>query len=309
MPSGFDTTLLAATADRRRCTGESHQALAALHRAGADVRTVPAPADPEQADLEAAVFLRVCRIGIRSADPLGIRSVHPEPHRLAVRLTPQPYVVRLWAEALLSARRPDHPGPHADPRDHVVGIPGLRWHTIGHAVHLHRPRTNTLLSLGGFPTRWWPRAAAAVHRWRPEAYTGAHWHAAEQAARAAQRTSALHPTTLLSPLLRRVRATAGPGPVNATDAWDAIGGLRLEALDGPPCPDLVRLLGDGPCGVGWQARIDWCGCPGGTVGSNCSVDFRDPGDGRVVYYSNRRVRRSAQDLQALADNNEGAFTA
>ncbi|MEU5980380.1 hypothetical protein [Streptomyces sp. NPDC047315] len=37
-----------------------------------------------------------------------------------------------------------------------------------------------------------------------------------------------------------------PAPVfvNSTDAWTASGGYRMEPADGPPCPDLIHLLGD-----------------------------------------------------------------
>jgi hypothetical protein len=40
---------------------------------------------------------------------------------------------------------------------------------------------------------------------------------------------------LRSPLLRHIRATAGPGSVYATDTWSAKDGFRLEANDDPPC--------------------------------------------------------------------------
>ncbi|WP_225850649.1 hypothetical protein [Streptomyces sp. HPF1205] len=73
---------LAATADRRRGTGEAHQALHALlgnRRDPAAVHTIPAALHPEQAQLEAAVFLAVCKLGGQSPHPLGIIRVRPEP--------------------------------------------------------------------------------------------------------------------------------------------------------------------------------------------------------------------------------------
>ncbi|MFD9063275.1 hypothetical protein ACFVZ3_17380 [Kitasatospora purpeofusca] len=298
--------LLAATRDRRACTGESHQALTALHRSGADIRAIAA-ADPEQAELEAAATLAVCRIGIQGAHPLGIASLHPEPHRLTMRLTPRPYVVRLWAEALLPCHAWDA-HTRTDPRDRVGGVYGLRWHTTASAVHLYRPRTPGLLRLTGFPARWWPRAAAAAERSRGPLVTGPDWTPDEHAAEAGIRDTALRPTALLSPLLRRIRATAGTGAVQATDAWAAYGGLRLETMDGPPCAELARLLGPGSCGPGWTAASAWCACerPAGREG--CVMTLRTP-DGRwTVNCTAQRSPRTAADLAALsAEGDRRAF--
>ncbi|WP_424863992.1 hypothetical protein [Streptomyces sp. MMS24-I29] len=54
---------LALTEDRRRCTGEPHQALHALLPDTDQPLTIPAARHPEQAQLEAAVFLACCEIG------------------------------------------------------------------------------------------------------------------------------------------------------------------------------------------------------------------------------------------------------
>ncbi|KOV38379.1 hypothetical protein ADK60_02370 [Streptomyces sp. XY431] len=290
--------LLDATRQRRACTGESHQALTALHRAGIDIRTIAA-AEPEQADLEAAVTVPVCRIGIQAAHPLGIISVHPEPHRLTLRLTPRPYVVRLWAEALLPTRAWDA-HTRTDPRDRVSGVYGLRWHTTASAVHLHRPHTPGLLRLRGFPVRWWPRAAAAVASSRGSLITVPGWTADEDAAEAGTRGTALRPTNLLSPLLRRIRATSGTGAVQATDAWAAFGGLRLETMDGPPCAQMARLLGPGPCGLGWTVGSARCACdaPGGRDG--CVMTLHTSDGQQTVSYNGQRSPRTPADLAALA---------
>lgn len=48
------------------------------------------------------------------------------------------------------------------------------------------------------------------------------WTALERAAYEATASSRLEPPGLFSPLLRRIRATAGPGPVNSTDAWSTM---------------------------------------------------------------------------------------
>ncbi|TYR44820.1 hypothetical protein [Streptomyces parvus] len=63
------------------------------------------------------------------------------------------------------------------------------------------------------------------------------WTPVEKAAYDAATTE---PFGTLSALLRRIRATAGAGPVNTTDVWTSGRGLRLETTDGPPCPGLIR---------------------------------------------------------------------
>ncbi|MFF1561026.1 hypothetical protein [Streptomyces sp. NPDC058279] len=60
---------LALTDDRRRCTGESHQALHALLTDTDQPLTIPTARHPEQAQLEAAVFLACCKIGSLSEHP------------------------------------------------------------------------------------------------------------------------------------------------------------------------------------------------------------------------------------------------
>lgn len=56
--SGLNTT-----AARRRCTGESHQALCGLHHGRHSALTLQPAATAAQAELEAAVFLRACKLG------------------------------------------------------------------------------------------------------------------------------------------------------------------------------------------------------------------------------------------------------
>ncbi|MFF3733320.1 hypothetical protein ACFYXM_24135 [Streptomyces sp. NPDC002476] len=77
---------LAVTEDRRRCTGEPHQALRALLPDTDQPLTIPAARHPEQAQLEAAVFLACCEIGSLSEHPLGIIQVCPEEDRTAGRI-------------------------------------------------------------------------------------------------------------------------------------------------------------------------------------------------------------------------------
>jgi hypothetical protein len=110
-------------------------------------------------------------------------------------------------------------------------------------------------------------------------------------------SSRLESSWLLSPLLRRIRATAGPGPVNGIDAWPTTGGFRLETTDGPPCPDLIRLLATGPTALGWEVEHKQCTClcDHSHRGSGCSIDFRDPATGRYIYYSNGKWGRTDRD--------------
>lgn len=87
--------------------------------------TIPATRHPEQAQLEAAVFLACCKIGSLSEHPLGIVQVRPEEDLLTLRLLDEPYAVRYWADRLL----PRLTGVESSfPRDAVTGVAGLRYH-------------------------------------------------------------------------------------------------------------------------------------------------------------------------------------
>ncbi|WP_327301887.1 hypothetical protein [Streptomyces goshikiensis] len=77
---------LALTEDRRRCTGESHQALHARLSDDDQALAIPVARHPEQAQLEAAVCLACCKSGGLSEHPLGIAQVHPEEEQLTLRL-------------------------------------------------------------------------------------------------------------------------------------------------------------------------------------------------------------------------------
>ncbi|MEU0634454.1 hypothetical protein [Streptomyces sp. NPDC005989] len=96
-----------------------------------------------------------------------------------------------------------------------------------------------------------------------------------------------------------------------SDAWSSIGGFRLETTDGPPCPDLIRLLGDGPTGLGWEVDHKRCTClcdhTHADVG--CSIDFREPSTGELAYYSNTKWGRTLDDRlrETIAEMNRAAF--
>lgn len=238
---------LGRTADRRRSTGELHQALAPLLPGDDSVLLIPAARHEEQARLEAEVFLGLRAVGGLSAHPLGIVRLRPEGDRLTIRVTDAPYVVMCWADQLLPRSTGE---PSGNPRDLITGVPGLRYHRDRSGVHLHRPGMPARITLTGFPARWWDRITDRMHRDCDGRLLQPHpgWTPGERAAYDVDSGWPFPPGPVFSPLLRRIRATAGPGTVNSTDAWSSDGGYRMEATDGPPCPELIRLLGDGPTG-------------------------------------------------------------
>jgi hypothetical protein len=147
-------TALAATEDRRRCTGEPHQSLHSLVSPAGEPLAIPAARHPEQAELEAAVFLAACKIGGVSQDPMGIVSVRPEPELLGIRMLAEPYVIRYWADMLLPRSVADD---SSDPHNHVSGVAGLRYCREQGGICLHRPGTPARILLTGFNPRWWER--------------------------------------------------------------------------------------------------------------------------------------------------------
>ncbi|GCB53522.1 hypothetical protein [Streptomyces sp. NL15-2K] len=296
------------TADRRRNTGESHQALCTLLPRPGRPLSIPAARHTEQARLEAAVLQRVCAMGGVSEHPLGIVRVRPQEDRLTLQLVDEPSVISHWIDFLYPKVSGD---AGDDPRDRVAGVPGLRSAREAGGIRLYRPGMAAAIVLSGFNPRWWERIADR----REEAYgpllRQAHWTAAEQAAYDAHAACPRDPSALLSPLLRRIRVTAGPGPVNSTDTWTSGKGIRLETTDGPPCPDLIQLLTDGPCGLGWQVenKVCTCLCDHSHASVGCTIDFRDPATGRPVWYSNLKWGRTLDDrrLETVARLNSAAL--
>jgi hypothetical protein len=306
----FRLTALAATEDRRRSTGEPHQALHALLRNSADVLAIPAARQAEQARLEAAVFLGICSIGGLSRHPLGIVQVRPEPDELTLRLLDEPYVIRYWADFLLPRTCNGATDHKTDPRDRITGVAGLRWRHEDRGILLYRPTMPARILLNGFNPRWWERAAGSMQNDYPPLQDEPDWTPAERAAYAAAAASRLESPAIFSPLLRRIRATAGSGPINATDAWSTMGGFRLETTDGPPCPDLIHLLATGPTGLGWDVEHKQCSCLCDHNHGNCNIDFRDPATGQCVYYSNSKWGRTESDghrRRTTAEMNRTAF--
>ncbi|MFD4998694.1 hypothetical protein [Streptomyces buecherae] len=149
---------LLATAARRHCTGESHQALAGL--TDGTPLAIPGAASREQAELEASVLLRVCGVGSMTPHPAGIVRVRPEPDRLSVQLVDEPYVVQYWAERIL----PVVHDTAVDPRDGITGVYGVRYRVTGGGIELYQPGNPAPIRLGGFNRRWWELAAERRRR-------------------------------------------------------------------------------------------------------------------------------------------------
>jgi hypothetical protein len=300
---------LALTEDRRRSTGESHQALHALLTADGQALTIPEARHLEQAQLEAALFLACCKLGGLSKHPLGIISACPEEDLLTLRLDNEPYVVRHWADFLLPRLADDKA---SDPRDQITGVAGLRFRREGAGIRLHLPGMPARIMLTGFNPRWWERIVGRLTKDYDNLLRGEpDWTPVERAAYAATAASLHAPASLFSNLLRRIRATAGPGEINGTDAWSALKGFRLETTDGPPCPDLIRLLGDGPTGLGWEVdhKRCTCLCDHSHADVGCNIDFRLPITGEFVYYSNAKWGRTLDNRRRtiLAELNRAAF--
>ncbi|MFF2518877.1 hypothetical protein [Streptomyces sp. NPDC058086] len=299
-------TALAATEDRRRCTGESHQSLRSLVSPAGEALPIPAARHPEQAELEAAVFLATCKIGGVSRDPLGIVSVRPEPELLGIRMLAEPYVIRYWADMLLPRSVADD---SSDPHNRVSGVAGLRYRHERGGICLYRPGTPARILLTGFNPRWWERVTDLLRDDYQLLQDQSDWSPDERATHTAASAFPVKAAPIFSPLLRRIRATAGPGEINATDAWSSMGGFRLEVTDGPPCPDLVRFLGDGPTGLGWEVDHKTCTCLCDHVRGGCNIDFRDPATGCFVYYSNGKWGRTNDERHRsfMAAANHDAF--
>ncbi|MEE1774859.1 hypothetical protein PUR25_01985 [Streptomyces sp. JV181] len=284
------------TADRRRSTGESHQALHPLLSGPGQGLSIPAARHAEQARLEAEVFQRVCAMGGLSSHPLGIVRVRPQEDVLTLQLVDEPVVLGHWVE-FLYPRVSDIRDAGEDPRDRVSGVPGLRSARVPGGVRLYRPGLKAAILLRGFSPDRWERIATKREGVYGSLLRRPDWTTVEEAAYDTQTARPRDPFWLMSSLLRRIRATAGAGPVNSTDVWTSGRGLRLETTDGPPCSDLVRLLTQGPCGLGWEvtAKTCTCRCDHPHTSTGCSVDFLDPATGQPVWYSNLKWNRTLDD--------------
>ncbi|KUL23313.1 hypothetical protein ADL12_40325 [Streptomyces regalis] len=297
------------TASRQRCTGESYQSLQALLVAGEDACRIPA-ALPAQAELEAAIALRVAKMGGLSKHPWGIEKLVPRADQLNVDLLNEPYVVSYWAEMLLPRLVDDV----CDVRDAISGVGGLRYRSSSSAVRLFRPGMVGSVLLKGFDPRWWERIARRIYEREPRTavFVESDWSRRERAAGRASRESSVMDPAIASALLRRVRATCGLGEANGTDVWcSAIGHetfWTLEATDGPACSELAPLLTDGPTGLGWRVNTFNCLCEQGRDG--CSVNMTAWDESVSVRYLNLRWGRltiTDQTRASIAEMNRMAF--
>lgn len=117
-----------------------------------------------------------------------------------------PYVIRHWADRDLPVVDPGG----GDPRDEIAGVYGLRYRITGSRVVLYWPGSQAQIRLHGFNPGWWERAATRRRR----EYAGStldtpHWTEHESRAHQLTQEAGWEPAGLLSPLLRRIRATAG----------------------------------------------------------------------------------------------------
>ncbi|MGW4725364.1 hypothetical protein [Streptomyces sp. NPDC004291] len=286
------------TTDRRLSTGEHHQALFPLLTGLGQGLSIPAARHAEQARLEAEVLRRVCAMGGLNSHPLGIVRVRPEEDALTLHLVDEPVVLGRWVD-FLYPRVSDVEDAGEDPRDRVSGVPGLRSARMPGGVRLYRPGLGAAILLRGFSPGKWERIAAKSEGIYGSLLRRPDWTPVEKAAYDAQTIESFG---TLSSLLRRIRATAGTGPVNSTDVWTSDRGLRLETTDGPPCPDLIRLLTQKPCGLGWEVtgKMCTCQCDHRHTSTGCTVNFFNPATGQPVWYSNLKWHRTLDDRHVEA---------
>ncbi|MEV6476984.1 hypothetical protein [Streptomyces sp. NPDC051657] len=235
-------------------------------------------------------------MGGLSSHPLGIVRVRPQKDALTLRLVDEPLVLGRWVDFLYPrVSNVKDTGP--DPRDRVGGVPGLRSARVPGGVRLYRPGLGAAILLRGFHPGRWERIAAKSEGLYGSLLRAPDWTPVEKAAYEAQTTQQFG---TLSSLLRRIRATAGAGPVNSTDVRTSGRGLRLETTDGPPCPDLIRLLTQKPYGLGWEVTRKMCTyqCNHHHTATGCTVNFHDPATERPVWYSNLKWHRTHDDFHA-----------
>lgn len=166
--------------------------------------------------------------------------------------------------------------------------------------------------LTGFNLRWWERVADRLTIDYDLLQQEPGWTPTERAAYTADLSYPFQPSSIFSPLPRHIRATVGPSPFNGTDAWRAVGGsFRLETTDGPLCPNLIRLFGDGPTELGCKVspKSCTCLCDRPHSGMGCTIDFLEPTTGRRVYYSNLKWGHTLSDRshQDITDLNRRVF--
>lgn len=250
---------------------------------------------------------RASDVGSFTPHPLGIIRMRPEAHRLVLHLFDEPHIIRHWAESLLPSQ---HGDADDDPRDQVWGVRGLRYRQSSSGIVLYRPDSDAQIVLTGFNRHWWDRIASRLETDYDVLFTRPQWTNTERAAETLVQASGFEAPELLSPLLRRIRATAGPGPLNNTVIWHSGCGFRMETTYGPHCTDLISYLCEGPTSLGWRVEWQWCYCASVERTTGCTITFHTPGCGSIVEYSNLRWHhptRRARKAHRLAELNARAF--
>ncbi|NMI55926.1 MULTISPECIES: hypothetical protein [unclassified Streptomyces] len=236
--------------------------------------------------------------------PAGIVQLRPEPNRLTIRLADEPYVIHHWADRVLPVVDPGG----GDPRDEIAGVYGLRYRITGSRVVLYRPGSQAQIRLHGFSPGWWERAATRRRReYAGSTFDTPHWTEHESRAHQLTQEAGWEPAGLLSPLLRRIRATAGDGPFNGTSVWFNEVALRLETTHGPACAQLTALLCKGPTTLGWTVQRQTCFCLSERA-EGCSINFTAPGEPPIQYtnlrwgarFTKKNHQRRLAELNARA---------
>lgn len=194
-----------------------------------------------------------------------------------------------WAERILPVVHDAGP----DPRDGITGVYGLRYRITGSSVELYRPGSSALIRLEGFNRRWWELAAARRRLTANATFDLPQWTGAERLAVRLVQEDNWEPAQLLSPLLRRIRATASGGPCNNTSTWFNDVALRVETTFGPVCAEMTALLCQGPTALGWTVEREHCVCHLPAYKGSCIIEFSAPGQPPIHYSS---LRWDSDDL-------------
>ncbi|MFF2819574.1 hypothetical protein ACFVT9_29145 [Kitasatospora cineracea] len=304
---------------RGRVTGEKYET--ALRRMAAwepGRPIVPAASTLAQARLEATVLHRGRGLSTVSAYPMGIKALQPQNNLLTMKLEPEPFVIRHWAQSLL----PVDPGPGNE----VYGVGGLRYTTTNNHVLLTQLGTGARLKLTGFPTHWWELAACAVadqahaqgeHPCFRTASTCPAEHEIEQWRAALRRDPHFS-----SALLRRIHATSYKGGYGGSDVWSDPGRpgwtWKLEVVNVPGHDRLLELLTHPLVGLDLAVARRHCHCHEpdtdlfglGSDRSGCVMMLVSPDGHRELMLRDLRWNgdSAAREL-ATAQENRAAFTA
>ncbi|WP_405388198.1 hypothetical protein OG596_09685 [Streptomyces sp. NBC_01102] len=140
---------------RRRYTGETaQQARQAVDNLKRGEPAIPEAASPAQRDLEARVLLSLLEFrSVYTRFPLGIKSVHPEPHSIGLAVESEERATEILFNLL----------PSYASGNEVQGVPGLRITRRDRtAIELQVLGKPARLRLMGLPARLWRSAEAST---------------------------------------------------------------------------------------------------------------------------------------------------